>query len=66
MKNKKETSEERVLSLLRLKCICRLRGLEVDIKNNYPFKGRLQEYKELLSHLDDLKWIIADIFMFKI
>lgn len=53
--------EDRILELLRLKCLCRIRGLRVDIQNGYKFEGRLLECEELLRHLDKLKWIIADI-----
>lgn len=66
--NKTQTKEQirreerkRVLGLLRLKCVCRIRGLGVDINHGYKFEGRLQEYEELLRHLEELRWIVADI-----
>lgn len=52
---------EDTLSLLRLKCLCRIRGLKVDIENGYKLGAGLNEYEELLRHLDDLNFIIADI-----
>lgn len=58
---------EDTLTLLRLKCLCRIRGLSVDIDNaksenalNYH-RGAKAEYEELLRHLDELNFIIADI-----
>ena len=49
------------LELLKLKCLCRIRGLRVDIQNGYEFEGRLLEYEELLRHLGKIEYIIADI-----
>ena len=49
------------LRLMRLKCKCRISGLKIDILNHYKYEGRLDEYEELNNHLEDIKWIIADI-----
>lgn len=56
--------EKRVLEILKLKCLCRIRGLSLDVenqKNKEFFSGAKQEMEELYRHLDKLKWIIADI-----
>lgn len=55
-----------ILRLLRLKCKCRIRGLSCDIQNckegeEKYFLGGRSEYEELLRHLEDIKFIIADI-----
>ena len=62
-----EDVEKIILSLLRLKCVCRIRGLEVDVNNaksdaykNY-YSGALDEYDVLWKHLEELRFIIADI-----
>lgn len=68
MKGKNEIIEE-VLELIKLKLICRIRGLQVDINNredNQYFIGAREEFETFLLHLRDekgltLKWIIADI-----
>ncbi|CAK0762149.1 hypothetical protein CCP3SC1AL1_3010008 [Gammaproteobacteria bacterium] len=50
------------MGLLQLKALCRIRGLETDISNGHKyFESGLQEYEELLRHLEELRWIIADI-----
>jgi len=59
--------QEKMLRLFRLKCLCRIRGLETDIgvKSNQPsllfYQGALQEYNKLHYHLSDIKWIVADV-----
>lgn len=64
IKNIYKIGVEDTLSLLRLKCLCRIRGLSIDIKNQ-PNKeyygGAKNEYQELYRHLEELKFIIADI-----
>ena len=54
---------ERVFELLKLKVICRIRGLSVDIDNGYGefYRGAKIEMGELLRHLENIKYIIADI-----
>jgi hypothetical protein len=61
------TGIEDTLKLLRLKCLCRIRGLSVDIDNaksenalNYHREAKA-EYEELFRHLDELNFIISDI-----
>lgn len=49
------------LELLKLKCKCRLRGLEIDKRNGYKVDIAIQEYQELLRHLEQVSFIIADI-----
>ena len=64
MKPKKEKIIEQVLEILKIKCNVRMRGLEIDIKNQKNkdyYLGALNEYDVLFRHLDKLKWIIADI-----
>ena len=53
--------QQRILSILRIKCLCRIRGLKTDISCGYKHEGRLDEYEELLRHLKEIKWIVADI-----
>lgn len=54
--------EKRVLEIIKLKRLCRIRGLTLDIQNGHEyFKSAKSEYEELYRHLDKLKWIIADI-----
>ncbi len=55
-----------ILQLIELRTICRIRGLETDvrvvpIKNKDYFRGAKEEMEVLLRHLDALKWIVADI-----
>lgn len=50
-----------VLEFLKLKCLCRIRGLKTDIDNGYQFESGLKEYEELLRHLEKLDYIDADI-----
>lgn len=53
-----------ILEILQLKALCRIRGLSIDIENQ-PNKdyygGAKNEYQELYRHLEQLKYIIADI-----
>lgn len=53
-----------ILELLKLKCLCRIRGLGIDISNatnkDY-FNGSQGEIQELYRHLTKLDYIIADI-----
>ena len=62
-----QTGVEDTLSLIRLKSLCRIRGLSVDIDNAKSenalnhHRGAKSEYEELYRHLEELKFIIADI-----
>ena len=56
-----QSERARILGLIRLKLICRIRGLDTDIANGYPFKLARQELLEFNRHLTDVKYIIADI-----
>ena len=49
------------LDLLKLKCKTRIRGLEVDRTNGYQVDRAILEYEELLRHLEQLSYIIADV-----
>ena len=54
----------KILRLLQIKCNCRMRGLEIDIKNQENkdyYTGALNEYDILFRHLSELKYIKADI-----
>lgn len=50
-----------LLELLKLKCKCRIRGLEIDKSNGYKVDIALIEYQELLRHLEQVSFIIADV-----
>lgn len=50
-----------ILELLKLKCKCRIRGLEIDKQNGYKVDIALIEYNELLRHLEQISFIIADV-----
>lgn len=53
-----------VLELLKIKCLCRIRGLGIDIQNqDNPefYKGCQKEMNELHRHLMKLDYIVADI-----
>ncbi len=73
METKKQIQKEereRVLELIKLKIICRTRGLKVDVSTQEDkeyFLGAKEEFETFLRHLSDknqrptLRWIKADI-----
>lgn len=53
---------EDTLALIKIKLLCRIRGLDVDISNGHNyFKSSKQELEELYRHLEKLDYIKADI-----
>ncbi len=53
-----------VLRILKLKLVCRSGGLLIDKKcqkNKEFYDGAYSEIEELNRHLDNIKWIFADI-----
>jgi len=64
METKKEKIQQELMDLIKLKVKCRIRGLSLDVKtqkNKDFFEGAKQEMEELLRHLENLDYIIADI-----
>ena len=62
MENKEKIQQE-VMDLIKLKVKCRIRGLQLDYasEGGKYFESGKQEMEELLRHLENLDYIIADI-----
>lgn len=61
----KEEERNRVMNLLKLKVLCRIRGLTLDIENQKEksfYEGAKVEMEEIFRHLEDIKYIEADIY----
>jgi len=53
----------KVLEMIRLRTLCRIRGLGIDIRvtGKEYFRGAKEELEVLYRHLEELRWIEADI-----
>jgi hypothetical protein len=61
IKQAKQETQQEVLEIIRLRLLCRIRGLDTDIANGYPMELARQEILELNRHLENINWIITDI-----